>query len=73
MYERAVKDNQLLVKKYNEKELEVKKLKREVKRPDAARMSRRSVSREQVSFLPLCWLLQFQHTNFFLCSVCLWQ
>ena len=50
MYERAVKDNQLLVKKYNERDTEDKKLRRELKRGGDARMSRmsrRSVTREQ--------------------------
>jgi uncharacterized protein YqgV (UPF0045/DUF77 family) len=50
MYERAVKDNQLLVKKYNERSAECKKLKDDLKKaPNAVRESRTSrvVSREQ--------------------------
>jgi hypothetical protein len=50
MYERAVKDNQLLVKKYNERSAECKKLKDELKKTPAVRESARTsrvISREQ--------------------------
>jgi uncharacterized protein YqgV (UPF0045/DUF77 family) len=50
MYERAVKDNQLLVKKYNERSAECKKLKDDLKKTPAVRESARTsrvISREQ--------------------------
>jgi uncharacterized protein YqgV (UPF0045/DUF77 family) len=50
MYERAVKDNQLLVKKYNERSAECKKLKDDLKKAPSVRDSARTsrvISREQ--------------------------
>jgi hypothetical protein len=53
MYERAVKDNQLLVKKYNERAAECKKLKKELEQkthahaPDSSSRVSRVVSRDQ--------------------------
>ena len=67
LYERAVKDNQLLVKKYNEKDTEVKRLKRDLKRSAAggggdarmSRMSRRRYANLIIALFLFCFLFCF--------------